>query len=56
MEITQTFDVYIYKALLERPNINMSSATSLLQSVCGCITIIIANIVVKKIDPNAGLF
>ena len=56
VEITQTFDVYIYKALLERPNINMSSATSLLQSVCGCITIIIANIVVKKIDPNAGLF
>lgn len=56
VEITQTFDVYIYKALLERPNINMSSATSLLQSVCGCVTIIIANIVVKKIDPNAGLF
>ena len=56
VEITQTFDVYIYKALLERPNINMSSATSLLQSVCGCITIIVANIVVKKIDPNAGLF
>ena len=56
VEITQTFDVYIYKALLERPNINMSSATSLLQSVCGCITIILANIVVKKIDPNAGLF
>ena len=56
VKITQTFDVYIYKALLERPNINMSSATSLLQSVCGCITIIVANIVVKKIDPNAGLF
>ena len=56
VEITQTFDVYIYKALLERPNINMSSATSLLQSVCGCITIIIANIVVKKIDPDAGMF
>lgn len=49
-------DVYIYKALLENPNINLSSAASLLQSVFGCITIVVANKVVKKIDPNAGLF
>lgn len=54
--ITQTIDVYVYKALLESPNINFSSAASLLQSVCGCITIVLANIVVKKIDPEAGLF
>ncbi len=54
--ITQTVDVYVYKALLESPNINFSSAASLLQSVCGCITIVLANIVVKKIDPEAGLF
>ena len=56
VDITQTIDVYVYKALLERPNINMSSAASLLQSVCGCITIVLANIVVKKIDPDAGMF
>jgi putative aldouronate transport system permease protein len=56
VDITQTIDVYVYKALLERPNINMSSASSLLQSVCGCITIVIANLVVKKIDPDAGMF
>ena len=54
--ITQTIDVYVYKALLERPNINLSSAAALLQSVCGCLTIVVANIVVKKIDPEAGLF
>ena len=56
VDITQTIDVYVYKALLERPNINMSSASSLLQSVCGCITIVAANLVVKKIDPDAGMF
>ena len=56
VSITQTIDVYVYKALLERPNINRSSAASLLQSVCGCITIVLANIVVKKIDPDAGMF
>ena len=56
VDITQTIDVYVYKALLERPNINMSSAASFLQSVFGCITIVIANLVVKKIDPDAGMF
>ncbi len=55
-DITQTIDVYVYKALLERPNINLSSAAALVQSVCGCITIILANLLVKKIDPEAGLF
>ena len=54
--ITQTIDVYVYKALLGRPNINLSSAAALLQSVCGCITIVAANLIVKKIDPDAGLF
>lgn len=54
--ITQTVDVYVYKALLETNNINFSSAASLLQSVCGCITIVAANLIVKKIDPDAGLF
>ena len=48
--------MYVYKALLERPNINLSSAAALMQSVCGCVTIIVANIVVKKIDPESGLF
>lgn len=54
--ITQTIDVYVYKALLERPNINFSSAAALLQSVCGCITIVLANVIVKRIDSEAGLF
>lgn len=54
--ITQTIDVFVFKALLEQPNVNISSAASLVQSVAGCITIIVANIVVKKIDPDAGLF
>ena len=55
-DVTMTVDVYVYKALLERPNINLSSAASLLQSVLGCITIVAANLVVRKIDPDAGLF
>ena len=54
--VTQTIDVYVYKALLEQSNVNLSSAAAFLQSVVGCITIVLANIIVKKVDPEAGLF
>ena len=54
--VTQTIDVYVYKALLERSDVNLSSAAAFLQSVVGCITIVAANLLVKKIDPEAGLF
>ncbi len=56
VSVTQTIDVYVYKALLERSDVNLSSAAAFLQSVVGCITIVAANLVVKKIDPEAGLF
>ena len=55
-EITMTIDVYVFKALLVNSNINLSSSSSLLQSVCGCVMIILSNIAVKRIDPEAGLF
>ncbi len=54
--VTMTIDVYVFKALLVNSNINLSSSSSLLQSVCGCIMIILSNIAVKRIDPEAGLF
>lgn len=56
VSVTQTLDVYVYKALMQQNNFNYSAATGLLQSVLGCITILIANTVVKKIDPESGLF
>jgi putative aldouronate transport system permease protein len=54
--LTETIDVHVFKALLVVPNINISSSTSLLQSVCGCIMIVLSNVAVKRIDPDAGLF
>lgn len=55
-DVTQTVDVYVYKILMERSNVNYSSAAALLQSAFGLVTIVTANLVVKKIDPDAGLF
>lgn len=56
ISVTQTLDVYVYKALMQSNNYNYSSAVALLQSVLGCILLIIANKAVKKIDPESGMF
>lgn len=55
IDVTQTIDVYVYKAMREKSIFGYTSATALLQSVLGCILILIANTVVKKIDPESGL-
>ena len=54
--VTQTIDVYVYKALMQMNNLGFASAASFLQSVFGFITIYVANTVVKKLDPERGLF
>ena len=56
IDVTQTLDVYVYKALMQSNNYNYSSAVALLQSVFGCILLVVANVVVKKIDPESGMF
>ncbi len=56
VSVTQTLDVYVYKALMQDANYNYSSAMGLMQSVMGCIMILITNFIVKKIDPDSGLF
>lgn len=54
--VTQTIDVYVYKALMNLGNIGFASAASLTQSVFGLITIVTTNFIVKKLDPENSLF
>ncbi|NLW46868.1 MAG: sugar ABC transporter permease [Firmicutes bacterium] len=56
MPVTRTMDVYVYNALMSNGDIGMSSAGAFLQSVVGLITIIIANLAVKRIDPEQSMF
>ena len=56
INVTQTLDVYVHKALIQSNNYNYSSAVALLQSVLGCFMLVVANVVVKKIDPESGMF
>ncbi len=54
--VTQTLDAYIYQTLIGLGDIGMSSAGAFFQSVVGFITIIAANLFVKKIDRESSIF
>jgi putative aldouronate transport system permease protein len=54
--VTSTIDVYVYTTMIRNGDIGMSSAAAFFQSVVGFITIIVANIAVKKVDPDQGMF
>lgn len=53
---TMTLDVYIFNALTQNNNINMSAAASFFQSVIGFVTIMLANGIVRKIEPENSFF
>ncbi len=53
-----TLDVYVYNAMFnnKRPVYGYISAAGFLQSVLGCITMILANFIVRKLDNESALF
>lgn len=53
---TMTLDVYIFNALTQSNNISMSAAASFFQSAVGFVTIMIANKIVQKVDPENAFF
>ena len=53
--VVTTLDVYIYNALGQSTKVGMASAAAFMQSALGCIFLLVANTVVKRIDSDAGL-
>lgn len=53
---TRTIDVYVYNALMNNNDYAMSSAASVYQSVVGCITLVSANAIIRKIQREDALF
>ena len=53
---TDVLDTYVYRALMNMGNIGMSSAAAFYQAVIGFVLVVVTNLVVKKIDPESGLF
>lgn len=53
---TQVVDTYVYRALMSTGDIGMSSAAGFFQNLVGFICIIVANTIVRKVDPDSSLF
>ncbi|MCR5301407.1 MAG: ABC transporter permease subunit [Lachnospiraceae bacterium] len=50
--VTQTLDVYVYKALMQQANFSYSSAASFLQSFIGCILLVTAHVIISKMGDQ----
>ena len=53
---TDIIDTFVFRALLSSSDVGMSAASGLFQSVLCFITVMLANFVVNKIDPEYALF
>lgn len=56
LDVTNTIDTYVYRGLMQTNNIGMSAAAGFYQSVVGFILVVVANLIVKKIDSESALF
>lgn len=55
-DVTDTIDVFTYKALTQLNDVGRAAAAGFLQSVLGFLTVLTANFVVSKVDPDNSLF
>ncbi|RKP53028.1 sugar ABC transporter permease [Cohnella endophytica] len=53
---TDIIDTYVYRALKLRNDINSAAAVGFLQSVVGFVTVVGANIIVRKVDKENAMF
>lgn len=53
---TDIIDTYVYRALREIGNVSMSAATGFYQSVVGFVLVLVANGIVRKINPDHSLW
>lgn len=54
--VTSVLDTYIYNGLTATGDIGMSSAAGLYQSVVGACLLLLANMVVRRLEPDSALF
>ena len=54
-KVASTFDTFVYSALQGSTPIGRTAAASMFQSVCCCATILLANFIVSKGDPDSAI-
>lgn len=55
-DVTDTIDVFTYKALTQLNDVGRAAAAGFLQSVLGFLMVLGANALVRKVDPDNSLF
>lgn len=53
--VTDVIDTYVYRTLMDSNNVSLSTAIGFMQSVVGCVMVLLTNHVSKKIDNDLGL-
>lgn len=56
LNVTNTLDTYVYRGLMERSDIGMSSAAGFYQSIVGFILVLVVNGIVRKKSRENALF
>lgn len=54
--VTDTIDVFVYKALTQLNDVGRASAAGFLQSILGFILVFGANMIIRKVDEESALF
>lgn len=56
LKTSDILDTFVYRSLMSSPNLGMTAAAGLYQSVMCFVTIITVNFIIKKIEPDYALF
>ncbi len=56
LDVTNTIDTYVYRALIKLNDYGMSSAAGVYQSCVGFVLVLLANWIVGKVDKDNALF
>lgn len=54
--VTQTIDTYVYNALMNQNNPGMSAAAGFIQAIVGCVLVVAANALIRKISREDAIF
>lgn len=54
-DVTDVVDTYVYRTLMESNNTSLSAAIGLLQSVVGCVLVLLTNWIANRVDKDLGL-
>lgn len=55
-DVTDVIDTYVFRTLRDTNNLGMAAAAGTYQCVVGCITVLLANYAVRRIDKDKALF